>query len=142
MSFSPATPARSDIAAAYLDDAKLMSNNREHRTFTGYYKGVSGQRYFDWYGLPFRSHRGRRAITSAQRLHPNRRCSALALDPNIRIGDLMTSRAAMKNEGTSRFYVPDSFLKARFELTWHLIETREAANHGRGRSLCRHQLQR
>ena len=36
----PGDPVRSDIVAGYLDDAKLMANNREHRTFTGYYKGV------------------------------------------------------------------------------------------------------
>ena len=36
----PGDPARSDIAAQYFEDAKLVANNREHRTFTGYYKGV------------------------------------------------------------------------------------------------------
>ena len=36
----PGDPARSDIAAKYLDDARLMASNREHRTFTGFYKGV------------------------------------------------------------------------------------------------------
>ena len=36
----PGDPARSDRVANYLEDAKLVANNREHRTFTGYYKGV------------------------------------------------------------------------------------------------------
>ena len=36
----PGDPARSDRVASYLDDAKLVGNNREHRSFTGYYKGV------------------------------------------------------------------------------------------------------
>ena len=36
----PGDPARSDMVAAFLDDAKLIANNREHRTFTGYYKGI------------------------------------------------------------------------------------------------------
>ena len=36
----PGDPARSDRVAAYLDDAELVANNREHRTFTGFYKGV------------------------------------------------------------------------------------------------------
>ena len=35
-----AYPARSDRVAKYLDQAELVANNREHRTFTGYYKGV------------------------------------------------------------------------------------------------------
>ena len=36
----PGDPARSDIAAKYLDNAELKANNREHRTFTGHYKGI------------------------------------------------------------------------------------------------------
>ena len=36
----PGDPARSNRVAAYLDDAHLVAENREHRTFTGYYKGV------------------------------------------------------------------------------------------------------
>ncbi len=36
----PGDPARSDIVAKYLDDAVLVGNKREHRSFTGYYKGV------------------------------------------------------------------------------------------------------
>ena len=35
----PGDPARSDRVAKYLDNAELVANNREHRTFTGYYKG-------------------------------------------------------------------------------------------------------
>jgi len=36
----PGDPARSDIVAKYLDDAKLVGHNREHKSYTGYYKGV------------------------------------------------------------------------------------------------------
>ena len=36
----PGDPARSDRVAKYLDNAEFVAENREHRTFTGYYKGV------------------------------------------------------------------------------------------------------
>ena len=119
----PGDPARSDIVAAYLDDAKLMANNREHRTFTGYYKGVKVSVTSTGMGCPSA------AIAAEELINIGAKAlirigSSAALDPNIRIGDLMISRAAMKNEGTSRFYVPDSFPAVPdLELTWHLIET-------------------
>ena len=36
----PGDPARSDRVAKYLDNAEFVAVNREHRTFTGFYKGV------------------------------------------------------------------------------------------------------
>lgn len=119
----PGDPARSDIVAGYLDDAKLMANNREHRTFTGYYKGVKVSVTSTGMGCPSA------AIAAEELINIGAKAlirigSSAALDPNIRIGDLMISKAAMKNEGTSRFYVPDSFPAVPdMELTWHLIET-------------------
>ena len=119
----PGDPARSDIVATYLDDAKLMANNREHRTFTGYYKGVKVSVTSTGIGCPSA------AIAAEELINIGAKAlirigSSAALDPNIRIGDLMISRAAMKNEGTSRFYVPDSFPAVPdLELTWALIET-------------------
>ena len=41
----PGDPARSDRVAQYLENAELVANNREHRTFTGYYKGVKAVSY-------------------------------------------------------------------------------------------------
>ena len=119
----PGDPARSDIVAGYLDDAKLMANNREHRTFTGYYKGVKVSVTSTGMGCPSA------AIAAEELINIGAKAlirigSSAALDPRIRIGDLMISRAAMKNEGTSRFYVPDSFPAVPdLELTWKLIET-------------------
>lgn len=119
----PGDPARSDIVANYLDDARLMANNREHRTFTGYYKGVKVSVTSTGMGCPSA------AIAAEELINIGAKAlirigSSAALDPNIRIGDLMISKAAMKNEGTSRFYVPDSFPAVPdMELTWHLIQT-------------------
>ena len=44
------------------------------------------------------------------------------MDPKINIGDLMISTAAVKNEGTSKFYVPENFPAVPdFEFTQHLL---------------------
>lgn len=38
--FLPGDPGRTDLIASYLDDAKLIAHNREHKTWTGYLDGV------------------------------------------------------------------------------------------------------
>ena len=50
--------------------------------------------------------------------------SSAALQDDIKIGDLMISTGSMKNEGTSRFYVPDCFPSVPdFDLTREIIDT-------------------
>ncbi|MDR2607031.1 MAG: uridine phosphorylase, partial [Treponema sp.] len=37
--FLPGDPFRTDLIASFLDDAKLVAHNREHKTWTGYLDG-------------------------------------------------------------------------------------------------------
>lgn len=119
----PGDPARSDRVAKYLEDAKLVANNREHRTFTGYYKGVKISVTSTGMGCPSA------AIAAEELINIGAEClirigSSAALQEGIKIGDLMISTASMKNEGTSRFYVPDCFPAVPdFDLTRTLIDT-------------------
>ena len=119
----PGDPARSDIAAKYLDNAEMKANNREHRTFTGYYKGVKISVTSTGMGCPST------AIAAEELIHIGaknliRIGSSAALAPEVKIGDLMITLGAMKNEGTSRFYVPDAFPAVPdLELTYQLIQT-------------------
>lgn len=119
----PGDPARSDRVAKYLDDAKLVADNREHRTFTGYYKGVKISVTSTGMGCPSA------AIAAEELINIGAEClirigSSAALQKGIEIGDLMISTASMKNEGTSRFYVPDCFPAVPdFDLTRTLIDT-------------------
>ncbi|HEY2420676.1 MAG TPA: hypothetical protein VGI04_04650, partial [Neobacillus sp.] len=47
-----------------------------------------------------------------------------AIQPGIEIGDLLISTGAMKNEGTSKFYVPDSFPAVPdFDFNMLLVQT-------------------
>ena len=119
----PGDPARSDRVAAYLDDAKLMAKNREHRTYTGYYKGVKISVTSTGMGCPSAT------IAAEELMNIGAEClirigSSAALQEGIHIGDLIISTGSMKNEGTSRFYVPDCFPSVPdFDLTRTLIDT-------------------
>ena len=128
----PGDPARSDIAAKYLDDAQLMANNREHRTFTGFYKGVKISVTSTGMGCPSA------AIAAEELINIGAKTlirigSSAALDPRIQIGDLMVTTGAMKNEGTSRFYVPEGFPAVPdLELTMLLLQTARELSGGTG----------
>lgn len=126
----PGDPARSDRVAKYLDDAKLMANHREHRTFTGYYKGIKISVTSTGMGCPST------AIAAEELIHIGaknliRIGSSAAIRPDVRIGDLLISTASMKNEGTSSFYVPNNFPAVPdFDFTHLLIETAKRMTQG------------
>lgn len=126
----PGDPARSDIAAKYLENGELKANNREHRTFTGYYKGIKISVTSTGMGCPSA------AIAAEELINIGAKTlirigSSAALDPRVKIGDLLVTTGAMKNEGTSRFYVPDSFPAVPdLELTSMLIQTAKEMTRG------------
>lgn len=119
----PGDPDRSDRVAKYLENARLVAHNREYRTFTGTYKGVEISVTSTGIGCPSA------AIAVAELANVGvenfiRIGSSAGLQKGIRIGDLLISTGAMKNEGTSRFHVPDSFPAVPdFFLTRTLIDT-------------------
>ena len=90
----PGDPARSDIAAKYLDNAELKANNREHRTFTGYYKGVKISVTSTGMGCPSATIAAEELIRIGAKTLI-RIGSSAALDPRIKIGDLLISTGAM-----------------------------------------------
>lgn len=119
----PGDPARSDIVAKFLDDARLMASNREHRTYTGFYKGVKISVTSTGMGCPSTAIAAEELINIGAKTLV-RIGSSAALDPRIKIGDLMISTGAMKNEGTSRFYVPDVFPAVPdYAFNYRLIQT-------------------
>lgn len=119
----PGDPARSDRVAAYLDDAQLVGHNREHRSFTGYYKGVKISVASTGMGCPSTAIAAEELINIGAK-YLVRIGSTGALQPDLKIGDLVISTGSMKNEGTSRFYVPDCFPAVPdFDFTRVLIDT-------------------
>ncbi len=119
----PGDPARSDRVAKYLDDAKLISNHREHRTFTGTYKGIKVSVTSTGMGCPSTAIAAHElANIGAKTLI--RIGSTAAFKDEIKIGDLVITEGAMKEEGTSKFYVPDGFPAVPdLEFTYTLIKT-------------------
>ena len=119
----PGDPARSDRVAKYLDNAEFVAENREHRTFTGYYKGVKISVTSTGMGCPSAT------IAAEELMNIGAEClirigSSAALQDDIKIGDLMISTGSMKKEGKSRFYVPDCFPSVPdFDLTREIIDT-------------------
>ena len=108
MSLLPGDPARSNRVAKYLDNAVLKADHREHRTFTGDYKGVRISVCSTGMGCPSTAI----AVEELANIGAHtfiRIGSSAALQPDIRIGDIVISNGAMKNEGTSKFYVPECF---------------------------------
>ena len=104
----PGDPARSDRVAGHLQNATQKANHREHRSFTGEYKGVKVSVCSTGMGCPSA------AIAMEELANIGARTfirigSSAALLPDIKIGDIVISNGAMKNEGTSRFYVPECF---------------------------------
>ena len=119
----PGDPARSDRVATFLDDAKLVANNREHRTFTGYYKGVKVSVTSTGMGCPSTAIAAEELINIGAK-YLVRIGSTGALQEYIHTGDLVISTGSMKNEGTSRFYVPDVFPAVPdFDFTRQLIDS-------------------
>jgi uridine phosphorylase len=104
----PGDPKRSDMVAKYLDNAELVADNREHRTFTGYYKGVKISVTSTGMGCPSTAIAVEELANIGGKVFV-RIGSSAAIQPGIGIGDLLITTGAMKNEGTSKFYVPDCF---------------------------------
>jgi uridine phosphorylase len=128
----PGDPARSDRVAKYLDGSRLMANHREHRTFTGDYKGIKISVTSTGMGCPSTAIAAEELIHIGAK-HLIRIGSSAALRSDVKIGDLLITTAAMKNEGTSSFYVPKHFPAVPdFEFTQLLISTAKEMTAGGG----------
>lgn len=104
----PGDPARSNRASQYFDDPKFVAENREYRTFTGTYKGVKVSVTSTGMGCPSAAMGAEELVNIGAKVLL-RIGSTAAIQEGIKVGDLIISAGAMKNEGTSRFFVPDSF---------------------------------
>lgn len=103
----PGDPFRTDLIASYLDDAKLVAHNREHKTWTGALNGVKVSVTSTGMGCPST------AIALEELIH----CGA---DTFIRIGtagrvcdasyddalDGVIVTGSVRDEGTTIHYIP------------------------------------
>ncbi|EEX49374.1 MULTISPECIES: nucleoside phosphorylase [Jonquetella] len=118
----PGDPARTDLIAQGWDDARLVANNREHRTFTGTLRGVPVTACSTGVGGPSASN----AIEELARLGTHtfiRVGTCGALRAEIQPGDLIVNCAAIRHDGTSDLYAPAAYpAAASYDVTAALIE--------------------
>ena len=99
----PGDPARVDRIGNHLDDVTLVADSREFRTITGSYKGIT---------------------VSATSTGLIRVGSTAGLQPRIRTGDIVINTGVVRNDGTTRAYVPDTYPAIADHFLVHaLIET-------------------
>jgi uridine phosphorylase len=104
----PGDPDRVLRIGRHLENPQEIMFHREYRTVTGTYKGLRVSATSTGIGCPSAAiaveelaNIGVRGVVRVG--------STGALQPHLRIGDLIVTTGSMKNEGTSGFYVPAGF---------------------------------
>lgn len=121
----PGDPQRVIRAAKFLDEAREVAFNREFRTVTGKYKGVPITITSTGIGGPSCAIALEELIACGGK-NFLRIGSAGALQPGIKIGDLVIPVAAVREDGTSKMYVSENYpAVSDFKLTSCIIETAE-----------------
>ena len=104
----PGDPFRVPLVAEYLDDAREVAHQREHRTMVGTYRGHQITVTSTGMGCPSTAiateELARVGVTSFIRVG-----STGGLQPGIEPGDLVVSHGSLRNDGTSDAYVPRGY---------------------------------
>jgi uridine phosphorylase len=104
----PGDPGRVPKIAEHFKDAKKMAENREYTTYTGYIDGIKVSCTSTGIGCPSAAI----AIEELIKLGADtfiRVGTAGSLQRNVGLGDVVISTGAVREEGTSRQYVPLSY---------------------------------
>ena len=104
----PGDPGRVPVIASFFDNAREVAFNREYRTFTGTVDGIKVSACSTGIGCP----------SAAIAIEELIKCGADtfirigtcgALQREVKLGDLCITTAAVREEGTTRQYVPLSY---------------------------------
>ncbi len=104
----PGDPARLDRIKPLLTDARELAYNREYRSIVGFYKGIDVLAISTGIG-------GASAGIAVEELHNLgvenmiRVGSCGALQPEVRLGDLILVSGAVRDDGTSKTYIDPIF---------------------------------
>ena len=119
----PGDPDRVLRIAKYLDDAKEIAFHREHRTWTGKYKGITVSATSTGMGCPSAAI-AVEELANIGATHFIRVGSTGALQKNMKIGDIVVSLGSLRLDGTSNYYAHKSFPAVPdYFLTKALIDT-------------------
>lgn len=104
----PGDPGRIDHIKEFLTDVKELAYNREMRSISGFYKGIKVLAVSTGMG-------GASTGIAVEELrnigasHMIRIGSCGALDPGMKLGDLLIVNGAVRDEGTSKAYVESAY---------------------------------
>ena len=124
----PGDPFRTPLIAKHLEDAREVAFSREYRTFTGAVDGVKVSTMSSGMGGPS-------VAIGVEELHELGVHTLLrvgtcgALQPEVKMGDLVIASAAVRSEGTPDGYVPKEYpAVASLHVVNALVEAAEAAH--------------
>ena len=124
---APGDPFRTPLIAKHLDGAKEVAFSREYRTFTGTVEGVKVSAMSTGMGGPS-------VAIGIEELHELGVHTVLrvgtcgALQPGVKMGDLVIALAAVRSEGTSDGYVPKEYpAVASLDMVNALVQASEKA---------------
>jgi uridine phosphorylase len=123
----PGDPGRTPMIAKHLENAREVAFSREYRTFTGTVDGVPVSAMSSGMGGPS-------VAIGVEELHELGVHTLLrvgtcgALQPGVKMGDLVIALAAVRSEGTSDGYVPREYpAVAALDMVNALVDAAEAA---------------
>jgi uridine phosphorylase len=130
----PGDPGRVLRIAKHLNNPKEIAFHREYRTWTGTYKGITVSATSTGIGCPSTAI-AIEELANVGATHFIRVGSTGALQPDMKIGDIVVSTGTMRLDGTSNYYahggfpsISDYFLtKAIFEAALEHQEKRDYA---------------
>ena len=121
----PGDPGRVEKIAAFLEGAYEVANNREYKTFRGTYKGVDISVTSTGIGGPSAAIAFEELIRVGAKVLIRVGTSG-SLQPSLKLGDLVIAQSAIRDEGTSRQYVPIEWpATADFDITCALKQAAE-----------------
>ena len=125
----PGDPARAELIAGHFDEARKVASNREFTTFTGKTRGVPVSVTSTGIGGPS-------TVIAVEELVRCRADTFIrvgtggALQPEILPGSFIVATATIRDEGTSRAYLPVEFpAAANVEIVQTLAEEAEFRGH-------------
>ena len=103
----PGDPFRTDLIASFLDDAKLVAHHREHKTWTGYLNGEKVSVTSTGMGCPSTAIAVEELIKVGADTFIRVGTAGTVKDENDnKIYDGVIVNAAVRDEGTTRQYIP------------------------------------
>jgi len=121
----PGDPGRVLKIAEFLEGARKVAENREFLTYRGTYRGVDVTATSTGIGCPSAAIAIEELANVGARVFIRVGTSG-AIDPEVSVGDLVIPVGAIRNEGTSYYYVPEGFPAVPdFGLVRALVEAAE-----------------